>query len=84
MLLFFDDYLEGALYRPHRTDHFTHRAPLTALLAFYPLFDLDHVTNQHQNAAGAHLDTETTTVALIPVDFWHFGHLFHILHAAIV
>jgi len=46
-VLFFGDYLEGALYSPGGTDHFAHRAPFGALMAF-PLFpDLDRIVNEH-------------------------------------
>ena len=63
--LFLDDYLEGALYGPGGTYHFTHRAPSGAPPAFSLFPDLDHIVNEHQNLTGAYLYTEPATVALI-------------------
>jgi len=82
--LLFGNYLEGALYCPGGTDHFTHRAPSGAQLTFSLLIYFDRVTNEHQNLTLADLHTEPTAVAVISVDNRHFGHLSHFLHTAIV
>ncbi len=71
-LVFLDNYLKGAVYCASGAYIFTQSTPSDALVALFLSDNSNDIINHYYGIAGANVDTQPATVALVYIYFRHF------------